>query len=116
MSLDVDVRIAPIGPDDFATVAALGDRIWRQHYASIVSPAQLDYMLARRYTPENLARDVGAADQGMFVVRVDGEPVGYFSYKAISADEMKLEQLDLIAEMRGRGVGAGMKDQVERGA
>jgi len=98
---------------DFATVAALGDRIWRQHYASMVSVAQIEYMLAGRYTDAKLAAYVDAPDRWLFIVRDGAEPIGYFSYAKVSADEVKLEQLYLLAEQRGRGLGARMIGHVE---
>ena len=107
------IAFAPLTPADFATVASLGERIWRQHYASIISLAQIEYMLAGRYTPEKLAAYVGASDRWLFVVRDHGAPVGYFSYAHTSPDEMKLEQLYLLAETRGRGLGARMMSHVE---
>jgi GNAT superfamily N-acetyltransferase len=108
------MRLDPLGPDDFATIASLGERIWRQHYASMISLEQIDYMLAGRYTPEKLAAYVGASDRWMYVVRDDdGAPIGYLSYKQLSADEVKLEQLYLLAERRGGGLGGRMITHVE---
>jgi GNAT superfamily N-acetyltransferase len=110
-----DATFAALTPADFATVAALGDRIWRQHYVSIVSIAQIEYMLAGRYTDAKLAAYVDAADRWLLIVRDTdrGEPIGYFSYARSSADEVKLEQLYLLAEARGRRLGARMMTHVE---
>jgi GNAT superfamily N-acetyltransferase len=102
-----------IGPGDFETIAALGERIWHQHYASIVSRAQIDYMLAGRYTPERLRAYVGAPDRWMLVVRDDREPIGYLSYALSDRDAVKLEQLYLLAERRGGGLGGKMIAHVE---
>jgi ribosomal protein S18 acetylase RimI-like enzyme len=108
------VSIEPITAADFATIASLADRIWHQHYASIVSIAQIDYMLAGRYTPESLAAYVGdARDRWMCVVRDGGESIGYLSYRLVEPDAMKLEQLYLLAERRGGGIGGRMLDHVE---
>ena len=52
------VRLDPLAETDFATVARLADTIWRNHYATMVSSAQLDYMLEGRYTADNLRRYV----------------------------------------------------------
>lgn len=109
-----DTRIDPIGESDFAAVARLGGTIWRAHYASMISAAQIDYMLAGRYTAENLRRYVDAGDRGLGVLRVSGEPVGYCSYvRAPAPDAMKLEQLYLLEEYRGRGLGGAMLHHVE---
>ena len=108
------MRLDPLGPDDFATIVSLGERIWRQHYATIVSLAQIDYMLAGRYTPEKLAAYVGASDRWMFVARDDdGVPIGYLSYARLTDDEVKLEQIYLLADRRGGGLGGRMIVHVE---
>ncbi len=112
------MTLTPLTPADFATVTALAERIWRQHYASIVSMAQIDYMLADRYTPEKLSAYLGAADRGMLLLRVppDDEAVGYVSYRRVSPDEMRLEQLYVLADRRGQGLGRAMMDHVEAAA
>jgi GNAT superfamily N-acetyltransferase len=108
------MRLDPLTPDDFATIASLGERIWRQHYATMISLAQIDYMLAGRYTPERLAAYVGADDRWMCVARDDdGAPIGYLSYGKLGDGAMKLEQLYLLAERRGGGLGGRMIAHVE---
>jgi ribosomal protein S18 acetylase RimI-like enzyme len=107
------VTFAPMAPDEFALVAALGDRIWRQHYAEIVSMAQIEYMLAGRYTDAKLAAYLGADDRWLMIVRDGGLPIGYFSWARVDAHEVKLEQLYLIAATRGRGLGGRMIAHVE---
>jgi GNAT superfamily N-acetyltransferase len=106
--------IDPITADDFGTIAQLAERIWHQHYAPIISVAQIDYMLAGRYTPEDLGAYVGGSrDRWMCVVRDDAVPIGYLSYALLEQDAMKLEQLYLLAERRGGGIGGRMIDHVE---
>jgi ribosomal protein S18 acetylase RimI-like enzyme len=118
--MEARARFAPLTRADFAVVASLADRIWRQHYASIVGLAQVEYMLAGRYTDDNLARYLDADDRWMWLVyAADGDaPVGYLSCARVAGvpDEMKLEQLYLLAEARGGGLGGLMLDAVERHA
>jgi diamine N-acetyltransferase len=99
---------------DFTTLRALGETIWRQHYSAIISLAQIDYMLARRYVPAKLRAYVGAQDRWLKLLIVDGSAVGYCSY-AFTDDvaEMKLEQLYLLAAFKGLGLGGLMLDHVE---
>jgi len=109
-----NVRFDAVGEADFRTVARLGEEIWREYYPRMISLAQIDYMLAGRFAPERLRQYLGAPDRGLFLVRIDGEPAGYFSF-ALTADpgEMKLEQLYLLARHRGQGVGERMLHAVE---
>jgi ribosomal protein S18 acetylase RimI-like enzyme len=106
--------LVPLAADDFITVASLGDRVWRAHYAGIVPMAQVEYMLAGRYTAEKLQAYLGSDQRWMDLLRVDGEPVGYCSWALTDAPgEMKLEQLYLLPELHGRGLGGLMLDHVE---
>ena len=107
-------RLDAMAEADFKTVASLGAAIWRKHYSTIVSMAQIDYMLAERYSPENLCEYLGAEDRWFEILRVSEEPVGYCSY-ALTANpgEMKLEQLYLLEEYRGKRLGGFMLRHVE---
>lgn len=100
---------------DFGTVQRLAHEIWNAHYITIISQAQIDYMLRGRFTPENLRHYIDADDRWFDVLELDGEIVGYCSY-AISRgepSEMKLEQLYLLPACHGRGLGSTMLRHVE---
>ena len=108
------VRLDPLTEADFGVVAALADTIWRSHYGAMISMAQIDYMLDGRYTAANLRRYVDADDRWLWLLRVDGEAVGYCSCSlGEGADEMKLEQLYLLPSLHGRGLGGRMLRHVE---
>ncbi len=110
------VRFDPLTAADFATVRALGERIWRQHYASILSLAQIEYMLRGRYTDDKLAAYVDAADRWLCVVRRGEDAIGYFSWARVDDATAKLEQLYLLAEARGGGIGGRMLAHIEAAA
>lgn len=106
--------LAPLQRADFESIAALARRIWLEHYISIISKGQIEYMLGGRFTPENLARYIDANDRWFDVLRLDGAIVGYCSH-ALLADprEMKLEQLYLLPELHGLGLGKRMMVHIE---
>jgi GNAT superfamily N-acetyltransferase len=107
-------RIAAITEADFGTVARLGETIWRAHYPKMISMAQVDYMLAGRYTPDKLRRYLNSGDRWLELLTLAGRPVGYCSYARTSTPgEMKLEQLYLLEECRGKGLGGLMLRHVE---
>jgi ribosomal protein S18 acetylase RimI-like enzyme len=99
---------------DIEIVARLGEVIWRSHYAKMLSVAQIDYMLAGRYTPDKLCRYFNADDRWLELLKLAGKPVGYCSYARTSTpNEMKLEQLYLLRKHRGKGLGGFMLRHVE---
>lgn len=109
-----DIRLDPLSEADFDTVADLADRIWRPHYITMISMAQIDYMLDGRYALERLRGYVDSYARWLWVLRVDGVPAGYCSCSlGEDADAMKLEQLYLLAEHKGKGLGGNMLRHVE---
>jgi diamine N-acetyltransferase len=106
--------LAPLQPADFESIATLARRIWLEHYISIISKGQIEYMLGGRFTPENLARYVDANDRWFDVLRVDGAIVGYCSHALLpDPREIKLEQLYLLPELHGLGLGKRMMVHIE---
>jgi len=109
--------LVPLTRADFDTVATLARTIWLAHYTKIISRQQIDYMLDGRFTADNLARYLDAPDRWMRLLRVAGDTVGYVSCALTSTPrELKLEQLYLLPELHGRGLGRLMMAWVEEQA
>lgn len=109
---DATVSLDKIREADFDAVTALAYAIWLPHYLPLVGAEKTEYILGLRFTPDNLSAYIGAADKGMELLRVDGALVGYCSY-AKQGDALKLEQLYLLSEHKGRGLGGLMLRHVE---
>lgn len=114
---NIRAELVPVTEADFATVADLAATIWRSHYTKIIGMAQVEYMLAARYTPEALRNYVNSTQQWLELLRVNSEPVGYCSYSLTpNPDEMKLEQLYLLETFRKQGLGGIMLRHIESAA
>jgi ribosomal protein S18 acetylase RimI-like enzyme len=118
--LPADVSLTPVAEPDFAVVRELAGTIWRQHYSGIITAAQIDYMLAGRFSDEALREHVQAADRWLELLRVSGKPVGYCGYELAGMDgneaspvAMKLGQLYVLKSHRGMGLGRYMLRHVE---
>ena len=118
--LPADRTLAPVTEPEFPVLRELADTIWRQHYAGIISAAQIDYMLAERFSDEALREHVRAADRWLELLRVSGTPVGYCGYELASIDgeeraaaDMKLGQLYVLESHRGMGLGRFMLGHIE---
>jgi diamine N-acetyltransferase len=106
--------LAPLRRDDFDAIATLARRIWLEHYSSIISREQIEYMLGPRFAAENLARYLDSGERWFDVLRLDGAIVGYCSHSLLPAPgEVKLEQLYLLAEHHGLGFGKRMMLHIE---
>lgn len=118
--LPADVTLAPVTEPEFPVLRELAGTIWRQHYVGIISAAQIDYMLAGRFSDEALREHVRADDRWLELLRVGGKPVGYCGYELASTDgeeraaaSMKLGQLYVLESHRGMGLGSFMLGHVE---
>ena len=88
------VLIAPVVPDDVERISALAAEIWRHHYPSIISAAQIEYMLKQRYAPSVLRAELKRCDLWWDKLLADGEIVGFASYFLMDRPgAMKLDKL-----------------------
>ena len=112
--------LTSVAEPDFGVLRELAGTIWRQHYAEIVSAAQIRYMLAARFSDEALWKHIQASDRWLELLRVSGVPVGYCGYEVTDGDDdgsspatMKLGQLYVLESHRGMGLGRFMLRHVE---
>ena len=85
--------IVPGRIDDIPLVQRLADEVWREHYPSILSQAQIDYMLARGYSREALLRFVTEPDAGLALAQTDGAAVGFAAWYRPESAVTKLDDL-----------------------
>ena len=112
-----DCSLRPLEVRDFDAVGPLARAIWLAHYATIITTAQIEYMLSGRFTAANLRRYLHSSERWMDVLECDQALAGYTSYSLTSdPGEVKLEQLYLLPQLHGRGFGKQMLEYVERAA
>lgn len=97
------IRLAQ-GEDDLRTISQLAGRIWRAHFPSILSAAQIEYMLAWMYDVKQLRDDV--ARGVVYELLYEGErPLAYWGYEEMPGGELRLHKLYLEVAEHGRGLG-----------
>src|SRR3974377_819554 len=102
----IDANLSSLTESDFESLSTLARTIWMAHYTKIIGVAQIEYMLAGRFTVDNIRRYVNANDRWLEILKTNGEAVGYCSYALTEVPgEMKLEQLYLLPALHGRGLG-----------
>lgn len=85
--------------------AALAHEIWREHYAPILSTAQIEYMLDHLQSPEAIRVQI-AQGYEYFLVRSLGDSVGYVALRMNHpAPDMFLSKFYLRRDVRGKGYG-----------
>ncbi len=99
------VAIEPVRAAHLPDIATLAGVIWRAHYPGILSPAQIEHMLARLYAVDMLRREL---DDGVawFRALIDGALVGFTSASAVAGtEEFKLHKLYIHPKWQRLGIG-----------
>ena len=100
------VAVLPVEPGEVERVAALAGEIWREHYAGIISAAQIEYMLEQRYRPTLIRLELTRADLWWDKLLIRQEIAGFASYfLTAQAGEMKLDKLYVHQDHQRRGYG-----------
>lgn len=104
------VRIEPLTEADIETLVALAREIWHAHYSSIISTAQIKYMLDQRYSPEVVRAELRKDGWWWDKLVVDDEMAGFASYFLLgqTADRMKLDKVYVHPRYQRRGYGGMM--------
>src|SRR5271169_1588075 len=94
------------GVGDILVIHSLAHVIWPICYASIISPAQIGYMLDRMYSVERLREEIEGGVSYDLLMEGEGA-IGFAGYGAAGvAGECKLHKLYLMPSHQGRGLGS----------
>lgn len=107
------IEIRPLREDEVAPLAALAAEIWRAHYPGIISVAQIESMLAERYSEAVIRAELKRDDVWWDVLLVDGVMKGYASYFwSDRRDTIKIDKLYLHASTQRQGYGGKLIDHI----
>lgn len=98
------IDISPLRLDEAEALVELAGRIWRACYPGIVTPEQIEYMLAQRYKP-GLIRQLLARGDLWLAARAEGRLVGFAHGHPLEAGDYKLDKLYVDVDLQRRGVG-----------
>ena len=103
------IRIVAAVEADLPRVAELAGVIWRKHYPGIITPEQIEYMLALGYSHEALRRFIAEEGAGLDLAYVENRLAGFAAYyRTDRDDELKLDKLYVHQDFQGRGVGRSL--------
>ena len=106
------VRITALTAGDVDEMCALAATIWRAHYPAIISAAQIEYMLAQRYSPAVVREELARGDLWWDKLSVNGRMAGFASYFLLhNARSMKLDKLYVHTAYQRRGYGRMLIDR-----
>jgi diamine N-acetyltransferase len=88
---------------DIPLIQLLVEQIWRPTYQPILTPQQIDYMVAMMYNKETLRKQFEDGDHFLLLYD-DASAIGYASY-GISENVYKLHKIYVHPDYQGKGVG-----------
>lgn len=117
MSDPQPVRLAKLARTQWQTLRELATTIWHEHYAGIITRAQMDYMLGERFSDAGLSRLAEDPSYELALLWQGEQAVGYCGSGPTGvAKDFKLGQLYLRGHVRGQGLGRVMLAHVEQRA
>lgn len=104
-------KIRKAATEDIPLIRELTFQIWPQTYATLLTPAQLDYMLDLMYSEASLQKQMSNGSQ--FIFAYDNEqPVGFAAYFLKEPSVYKLDKIYILPSQQGKGTGRLMLDYV----
>lgn len=94
-------------PDEAEALAELAALIWRAHYPGIISPEQIEYMLAGRYRPPLIRQQLARGDH-WDVARAQGRLIAFAHSFHLEGGGVKVDKLYVHPGWQRQGVGAAL--------
>ena len=111
----MQVRFVPAAtPERIAAAAALADKVWNEHYAGLLAPAQIAYMVDKFQSAGAIARQIAQEGYRYFLLELDGRAAGY---TAVQTTGQKAVPQQALHRKGRQGTGRGLSGAgVPRGA
>jgi GNAT superfamily N-acetyltransferase len=102
------------GLKDINLLNDLAYRIWPPAYKTILSPAQMKYMLNLIYSPMALKKQMEDLCHKFIIVYHDKLPTGFASYslKINSVNIFRLHKIYILHELQRKGIGSYLLQKV----
>jgi GNAT superfamily N-acetyltransferase len=100
-----DIKLIPATVNDIQTIAALARIIWNQHYPTIISQQQIDYMLQAMYSDAALTEQMEKKAHRFYLVKAGVETIGFISVHDEGAGRWFLNKFYINQEIAARGLG-----------
>lgn len=99
---NISFRIA--NSNDISLITSLADKIWHEHYPTIISHKQIDYMLASRYSAKAIKEGMEKGE--VYHLAYEGENLlGYAAVERL-ADSYYLHKFYLLTAQHRKGIGS----------
>lgn len=106
------LAIREMQPSDIAAVGELAARIWWQHYPSIISEAQIRYMLSMMYSHEQIMDQITTKLHRYWLLFAGAKLVGYVSVESTGKSAWHIHKLYVDDTMHRKGLGSKLLNHI----
>lgn len=100
-----EVKLSAAGVTDIPAISQLAEKIWYQHYPSIISKKQIAYMLKKMYSHKSLMEQVNVKGHLFYLIRTEQGNVGFISVNPENEGNWFLNKFYIDQDIAGKGVG-----------
>ena len=101
----MNLKFKKASKEDVQLIAQLAESIWKKHYISIITMAQIDYMLEMMYSAESLTKQMNEGHQFTLVYNGD-KAIGYISLNTTDGKNYFLHKFYIEVDDQGKGIGS----------
>lgn len=106
------LTIRPADAADAEPLRTLARTIWQATYSTLISQAQIDYMLADRYGATQIRAQLADPDHAWRLAWWDAARIG-FAHARMEGNACKLDKLYIHPDFQRRGVGRALLDDIQ---
>ena len=108
------MEIRKASKEDYKTIYDIAVQTWDVAYKSILSEAQLDYMLDMMYSEKAFTEQLSINGHQFLIASVDGKELGFASYELNYRYEItKIHKLYVLPQTQGTGMGQALIKAIE---
>ena len=99
-------------PVKASIISDLAEEIWREHYTPIIGAEQVEYMLKKYQSAEQILTDI-SENEYIYCIASETQNDKPIGYSAVAPQESRLflSKLYVLKEYRGRGVATALLDE-----
>lgn len=108
------LEITKATTNDIEIIRKLAFAIWPDAYGTILSPAQLDYMLEKFYSTSSLHNQMAELNHSFILIKWESQPIGFAAYSSNDENPMiyHLNKLYVLPDQQGKHAGKLMLDYI----
>ncbi|MBK9224654.1 MAG: GNAT family N-acetyltransferase [Flavobacterium sp.] len=111
------ILVSEVFAKDFKSIQEIANIAWTDTYKTILSKAQIEYMLELFYSDGALLKNLNDGHHFLLATE-NSKPLGFAAYEPHyhSKNQIRLHKLYLLPKAQGKGVGKLLIQEVERKA